>query len=163
MGRRRRTASPRKITAGQRLAAGVFIAGIAALMILAGQIRAGLFTVGAVFFPYLAFIAPFRCNNPKSETRLPCMNNGWGLLFGCNWHRLDTIRRILRRHPHQHRPARTPRSTTQTTQVAHSGGIPAPAVGTVTFRRKVFDVLGFLMATLGTIAGWLALVIDPGK
>jgi hypothetical protein len=160
--RRSRTSSHRKITAGQRLAAGLLIAVVAAVLFLTGQTRFGLFAVGAVFFPYLAFIAPFRCNNPKSKSLDACMNNGWGLLFGCNWHRLDTIRRIFRRHPRRYRPARMPRTQTEPTQVAYSGGIPEPAVGTVTFRRKVFDVLGFGIATLGTIAGWLALVIDPG-
>jgi hypothetical protein len=159
MGGKRRPARDRKITAGQRLTAGFLIAGIAGLAFLAGEVRFALFTVGAVFFPYLAFIAPFRCNNPTRD-RLPCRHTGWGLLIGCGYHRLDTVRRIVRRHPDQ-RP-RAPRPAPGRAQVARSGAIPAPAVGTVTFRRKVFDVVGLLMTTLGTVAGWLALFVSPG-
>lgn len=147
-----------KITAGQRLAFGFAIAGVAAVFFTSDQPDLGWFTLGAIFLPYLAFVAPIRCGTPRSRDGRPCRNNGYGFLVGCNSHRLDRVRRIFRRaEPVQ--PRRS--TTTRSTSAAMSGGIPGPAAGTVSFRRKIFDTSAFVMTALGTVAGWLALFVSP--
>jgi hypothetical protein len=148
-----------KITAGQRLTFGFAIAGVAAVLFTSDQPNLAWFTLGAIFLPYLAFIAPIRCGTPRSRDSHPCRNNGHGFLVGCTSHRLDRVRRIFRRaEPLQ--PRRT--TATQSPPVAMSGGIPGPTTGTVSLRRKIFDTVAFVMTTLGTVAGWLALFMSPG-
>jgi hypothetical protein len=149
-----------KFTAGDRLATGVGLVVAAIFFFFIGQARVGFLLTGLFLFPYLALIAPFRCNNPKSGSRRPCMNNGYGFLIGCTYHRLDTIRRILRRDPQQPLPIETVGSGAR--RATPTSRSPEPSVGTVTTRRKIFDIMGFVVSLLGTVAGWLPFFVGKG-
>lgn len=153
-----------RFTERRRIYLGIFVVAVAVLGFTSRELQIG-FGATAAFFFYLLLIAPIRCNNPKSGNRRPCINNGWGFLVGCRSHQLDTIRRIFGRDPHQVRsgPQQRGNRAGGPVQTARSGGIPASSVAAVTTRRKIFDAMNFLVAVLSMTAGWLALVIDPGK
>jgi hypothetical protein len=123
--------------------------------------RLALFTGLALFLPYVTVIAPFRCGGFTRRDQ-SCRLPGWGLLVGCGYHRVDRLARIFGRD----RDRRAVRYHARQGPVlaAASGGIPrrVTTAGQPT-RPRVFDVLTLALTGLGTVAGWLALIVNPGS
>lgn len=141
---------------------GAAMAAATVLLWWSDERRLSLFTGLALFLPYVAVIAPFRCGGYTRRGK-SCRHVGWGLLVGCSYHRFDRLSRIFG-HDRDRRAAKYHQARQGEVLAAASGGIPRPltAAGQPT-RPRVFDLLTFAMTALGTVAGWLALIIDPGK
>jgi hypothetical protein len=111
--------------------------------------------------PYVAVVAPFRCGGSTRRGQT-CRLVGWGLLVGCSYHRFDRLARVFG----QDRGRRASRYQAQQGPVlaAASGGIPRPVTtaGGPT-RPRAFDLLTLALTGLGTVAGWLALFVNPGS
>jgi hypothetical protein len=140
-----------KITAGQRLAFGITVALVVALCFYSGEPGVGLFVILAIFVPYLAVAAPFRCRTAVRRDGSPCRRPGMGLLFGCHDHRFQRFQRSFHRGQLVPRPVREARR-----RGAHSG--PIPPVGATQPAR---DRLAFAVAVVSMLAGVAALFIDP--
>jgi len=140
---------------------GFAMAAATVLLWYSDERQLALFTGLALFLPYVAVIAPFRCGGFTRQAR-SCRLVGWGLLIGCSYHRFDRLARIFGRD--RDRRAARYHARQGPVLAAASGGIPRPATtaGQPT-RPRVFDVLTFALTGLGTVAGWLALFVNPGS
>lgn len=146
-----------KITGNDRFGFGAFLVALAALFFVADQPRFGWFTALAIFVPYLTFVAPLRCAEPIRKDRSPCRKTGWGVLIGCDSHRLDKIRRVFggSRAAAAAPPARARRRPADPLVAAQS--VPVASAG-----RKLYEAAGLAAGVLGAIAGWLALFYPNG-
>lgn len=147
--------APRKTTAGERATIGFVIVLASALFWISGERRIVAFILLAIFLPYLAVVAPFKCGGYRVRDGVPCTNNGYGLLVGCNWHRLDRLRRVFAGTPTARRrllapdpPRATGRTPSTTAMIAEPS------------RLRAVDMISLAVSILGTLAGWLA-VIGP--
>lgn len=66
---------------------------MAALFWFSDQRRLAIFVALALFVPYMALIAPFKCGGYTRQRRA-CRLIGSGLLIGCHHHRFDRLGRI---------------------------------------------------------------------
>ncbi len=129
---------------------------LAALFWFSDQRPLAFFVVLALFVPYLALLAPFRCGGYTRQRRA-CRLIGLGMLIGCQYHRFDRIGRIIG-HDRDRAAARYPDPSVRATA---SGPLPGrQPVGAPT-RPRGFDILTLMVAVSSMIAGWLALFFGP--
>lgn len=142
----------------ERATVGVVLVVVAILLWFADQRRLALFVSLALFVPYLALVAPFRCGGYTRERRA-CRLIGSGLLLGCHHHRFDRLGRIFGHD--RDRAAAKYRYPDRSLQAAPSAGFSARRpVGEPT-RLRGFDILSLVVGVSSMIAGWLALWIGP--
>jgi hypothetical protein len=142
----------------ERATVGIVLIIVAVLLWFGDQRRLAIFVALALFVPYLALVAPFKCGG-YTRQRQACRLLGCGLLLGCHHHRFDRLGRVLG-HDRDRAAARY-RRPGRPVQAAASGGIPARhPVGEPT-RLRGFDMLSLAISVSSMIAGWLALWIGP--
>jgi hypothetical protein len=112
----------------------------------------------ALFVPYIALIAPFKCGGYTRQRRA-CRLIGSGLLIGCHHHRFDRLGRIFGQD--RDRAASRYRNPDQSIQATPSAGIPERRPAGELTRLRAFDVLSLTVSVSSMIAGWLALWIGP--
>ena len=111
----------------------------------------------ALFVPYLALVAPFKCGG-YTRQRKACRLIGCGLLIGCRHHRFDRMGRIFGHD--RDKAAAQYQYPDQPVNAAPSGGIPTKPAGEPTRLRGV-DMVSLAVSLSSMIAGWLALWIGP--
>jgi hypothetical protein len=140
-------------------AIGGFVPAILAVLFwISDQRRLAVFVALAIFVPYLAFIAPFRCGG-YTRQRQACRNIGLGLLIGCYRHRFDRLGRVFG-HDRDRRAARYGYPD-KSVRAAASTGLPRRQPLGEPTRPRGFDALSLAVSVSSMIAGWLALWIGP--
>lgn len=142
----------------ERATVGIVLLIVAVLLWFANQRRLAIFVALALFVPYLALIAPFKCGG-YTRQRQACRLIGCGLLLGCHHHRFDRIGRIFG-HDRDRAAARY-RYADRSVQAASSAGIPSRRPAGEPSRLRSFDMLSLAISVSSMIAGWLALWIGP--
>ncbi|MEV7624666.1 hypothetical protein [Actinoplanes sp. NPDC089786] len=142
----------------ERATIGIVLVIVAVLLWFADQRRLATFVALALFVPYLALIAPFKCGG-YTRQRQACRLIGSGLLLGCHHHRFDRIGRIFG-HDRDRAAARY-RYPDRSVQAASSTGIPGKRPSGEPSRLRGFDMLSLAISVSSMIAGWLALWIGP--
>jgi hypothetical protein len=132
---------------------------VAVLLWFADQRRLAIFVALALFVPYLAIVAPFKCGGDTRQ-RQSCRLIGCGLPLGCHHHRFDRLGRMLG-HDRDRAAARY-RYPDRSVQAASSAGLPARRPAGEPTRLRGFDILSLAVSVSSMIAGWLALWIGPG-
>jgi hypothetical protein len=84
----------KRTTSGERGVVGLVIVVSIGFLIYARLWRLALFDALAVFVPYLAFIAPFRCRETTRQYKA-CTFSRWGWFLGCGFHRWHRLRRVF--------------------------------------------------------------------
>ncbi|MGN9907422.1 hypothetical protein ACTMTJ_07670 [Phytohabitans sp. LJ34] len=147
----------RKSKVAERVTVGIVLVALVLLFWVSDQRRLAIFVALALFVPYLALVAPFKCGG-YTRQRKACRLIGCGLLIGCRHHRFDRIGRIFGHDRDQ--AATTYEYPDQPVHAAQSGGIPTTPAGQPT-RLRAFDMLSLAVGASSMIAGWLALWIGP--
>jgi hypothetical protein len=78
----------------ERASVGIVLVIVAVLLWFADQRRLAIFVALALFVPYLAIVAPFKCGGDTRQ-RQACRLIGCGLLLGCHHHRFDRLGKIF--------------------------------------------------------------------
>jgi hypothetical protein len=138
----------------ERSTVGVVLVIVAALFWISDQRHLATFVVLALFVPYLALVAPFKCGG-YTRQRQACRLIGNGLLLGCHHHRFDRIGRIFG-HDRDTAAARY-QYPDRSTRATASGGLPGRRPVGEPSRPRGFDILSLLVSVSSMIAGWLAL------
>jgi hypothetical protein len=142
----------------ERATVGIALVIVAALFWISDQRRLAIFVVLALFVPYLAVIAPFRCGGYTRQRRA-CRLIGSGWLMGCKYHRFDRLGRIFGRD--RDRAAARYRYPDPSVQATASAGLPRSQAAGQPTRPRGFDLLSLGVSVSSMIAGWLALWIGP--
>jgi hypothetical protein len=148
----------RSFKAAERATVGIVLVGLATLFWLSDQRHLAIFIALALFVPYLAVVAPFKCGG-YTRQRQACRLIGCGLLIGCRHHRFDRLGRIFG-HDRDRAAARY-RPPDRPVQATASGGIPERRSAEEPTRLRSFDILSLAVSASSMIAGWLALWIGP--
>ncbi len=142
----------------ERATVGFVLVLSAVLFWFSDQRRIAIFTALALFMPYLALVAPFRCGGYTRQRRA-CRRIGAGLLIGCHHHRFDRLARIAGHD--RDRAAAGYRSPDRSVQATSSAGIPERQPAGEPTRLRSFDMLSLALSASSMVAGWLALWIGP--
>jgi hypothetical protein len=148
----------RSSRAAERATGGFVLLIVAVLFWLSNERRLAIFVALALFVPYVAVIAPFKCGG-YTRQRQACRLIGCGLLIGCHHHRFDRLGRIFGHD--RDRSAGRYRYPEPRAGGMPSAGMPEKRSAGEPTRLKAFDVLSFVISLAGMIAGWLALWIGP--
>jgi hypothetical protein len=145
-------------SAGGRVVGGMVLATLAALFWVSDQRKLAIFVALALFVPYLAVIAPFRCGG-YTRQRQACRLVGYGLLIGCHHHRFDRLGRLFG-HDRDTAAGRYS-APDSSTNAAASGGLSGRRPTGPPSRPRAFDMLSLAVSLSSMVAGWLALWIGP--
>lgn len=142
----------------ERSTVGIVLVIVAVLFWFSDQRRLAIFIALALFVPYLALVAPFKCGGYTRQQRA-CRLIGCGLLIGCHHHRFDRLGRIVG-HDRDRAAARYGYRD-RSVQATYSAGIPKKRPAGEPTRLRGFDMLSLAISVSSMIAGWLALWIGP--
>jgi hypothetical protein len=142
----------------ERATVGVVLVAFSILFWISDEHRLAIFVALALFVPYLAVVAPFKCGGYTRQRRA-CRLIGNGLLIGCKYHRFDRLGRIFG-YDRDRAAARHP-SPDQSIQVNAAEGLPVRRPAGPPTRLRGFDMLSLVISVSSMIAGWLALFIGP--
>ena len=143
---------------GERATVGLVLVVLAALLWYSGERRLAIFVALALFIPYLAVVAPFKCGG-YTRQRQACRLIGRGWLIGCHQHRFDRIARIFG-HDRDRRAARYSSPPGRPVRATASAGLPVSRPAGPLTRPKAFDMVSLAVSVSSMIAGWLALFVD---
>ncbi|WFE20016.1 hypothetical protein O7621_19100 [Solwaraspora sp. WMMD937] len=129
-----------------RLAVGASIVALALAAFASGLPYWGCFITFTVGLPYAVLAVPARCGEPLWRDG-DCPYLGYGLLLGCDLHRLDKIERLLGAQP------RNPVGDRRSASV-----VAVPPGRGPTLTRHTWEGLGLVAALLGAVAGLLILL-----
>jgi hypothetical protein len=148
----------RSSKSAEKATVGLVLVILTALFWISDQRRLAVFVALALFVPYLALVAPFKCGG-YTRQRQACRRDGYGLLIGCHNHRFDRLGRIFG-HDRDRAAARY-RYRDRSVRATPSAGLPGSRPAGEPTRPRGFDILSLAVSVSSMIAGWLALWIGP--